>query len=96
MIFKVGKVLATAILFCPGECNRHSIKVPSIPKDSNPIPNDLQSISIEFAYFPDYAGNKSHPNTFSKNLLGNLKAITGVAPKVRVAGTSQYVFKDTV
>ncbi|KGO60703.1 Glycoside hydrolase, superfamily [Penicillium expansum] len=46
-------------------------------------------MSIEFAYFPDYAGNKSQPNQFSKNLLHNLKSLTGVAPKVRVGGTSQ-------
>ncbi|KAJ5676453.1 uncharacterized protein N7477_002086 [Penicillium maclennaniae] len=53
------------------------------------VPNDLQAFSIEFAYFPDYAGNKSYPNEFSKNLLANFKTITGVPPTVRVGGTSQ-------
>ncbi|KAJ5186261.1 hypothetical protein N7449_011025 [Penicillium cf. viridicatum] len=67
----------------------NTIPVPSSLKNSSPVPNDLQSISIEFSYFPDYAGNNSRPNEFSKNLLRNLKSLTGVAPKVRVGGTSK-------
>lgn len=65
------------------------ITVPSHPKDTKPVANDLQSFSIEFSYFPDFAGNESHPNEFSKTLLGNLKDITGIAPVVRVGGTTQ-------
>ena len=65
------------------------ITVPSHPKDTKPVTNDLQSFSIEFSYFPDFAGNKSHPNEFSKTLLGNLKDITGIAPVIRVGGTTQ-------
>ena len=68
----------------------HPIAIPDVPKDSNPVSRDLQSFSIEFAYFPDFAGNKSHPNGFSKALLGNLEKITGILPKVRVGGTTQY------
>lgn len=66
------------------------LSIPPLPKDSSPIPRDLQSFSIEFAYFADYAGNHSQPNTFSKALLQNFKDITGVYPKVRVGGTTQY------
>ena len=65
------------------------ITVPSHPKGTKPVTNDLQSFSIEFSYFPDFAGNESHPNEFSKTLLGNLKDITGIAPVVRVGGTTQ-------
>lgn len=65
------------------------ITVPSHPKDSKPVANDLQSFSIEFSYFPDFAGNNSHPNEFSKTLLGNLKDITGLPPVIRVGGTTQ-------
>lgn len=66
----------------------HRIPTPSV--DSEIVANDLQSFSIEFAFFPDYAGNSSQPNEFSKNLLSNFGDITGVLPKVRVGGTSQY------
>jgi hypothetical protein len=54
------------------------------------VPNDLQAVSIEFAFFTDYAGNKSQPNEFSRNLLENFEKITGKQPTVRVGGTSQY------
>ncbi|KAJ5419531.1 uncharacterized protein N7487_003081 [Penicillium crustosum] len=89
MFFSLPVLLSTAIFIASGKCSSHTIAVPSSPRNSSPVPNDLQSISIEFAYFPDYAGNKSQPNEFSNNLLHNLRALTGVAPKVRVGGTSQ-------
>ncbi|KAJ5939579.1 hypothetical protein N7466_002713 [Penicillium verhagenii] len=65
------------------------IAIPGPGKNSEPVERDLQSLSIEFAFFPDYAGNHSHPNKFSRNLLDNLRRATGVSPKVRVGGTSQ-------
>jgi hypothetical protein len=84
-------LLATGALYVVGgKCGSHSIAVPTPAKDSEPIPNDLQSFSLEFAFFPDYAGNKSSPNQFSQNLMENFKDITGVYPKIRVGGTSQY------
>lgn len=54
------------------------------------VPNVLQAISIEFAFFTDYAGNKSQPNEFSRNLLENFEKITGKHPTVRVGGSSEY------
>ncbi|CAI7634346.1 unnamed protein product [Penicillium bialowiezense] len=89
MHFTKLSLLAAAILLDTGNCQHHPLRIPPIPKNSSRVPNDLQSISIEFAFFPDYAGNKSQPNHFTKNLLHNLKSITGTAPKVRVGGTSQ-------
>lgn len=71
------------------------VSIPTPSKDSSPVPNDLQAFSIEFSYFTDYAGNKSHPNTYSKNLLENFERITGVPPLVRVGGTTQYVINPT-
>ncbi|KAJ5624233.1 hypothetical protein N7510_000542 [Penicillium lagena] len=47
------------------------------------------SFSIEFAFFPDYAGNKSHPNDFSNNLLDNLASLQGIKPYIRVGGNTQ-------
>ncbi|KAJ5668439.1 uncharacterized protein N7477_007009 [Penicillium maclennaniae] len=47
------------------------------------------SFSIEFAFFPDYAGNLSSPNKFSNQLLDNLGDLQGVKPYVRVGGNTQ-------
>ncbi|KAF2185105.1 glycoside hydrolase family 79 protein [Zopfia rhizophila CBS 207.26] len=47
------------------------------------------SFSLELAFFPDFAGNKSAPNTFSDNLLNNLKGIQGTKPEIRVGGNTQ-------
>lgn len=81
----------SALIIGQGLCHSTPRAIPA-PQESTPVvPNDLQAFSIEFAFFPDYAGNKSHPNEFSKNLLENFKSITGVQPIVRVGGTSQYV-----
>jgi hypothetical protein len=63
-----------------GRChgiNRESIVIPRPHSGAEYVPRDLQSFSIEFAFFPDYAGNKSHPNNFSKNLLENLRTSLG-------------------
>ncbi|GAB7349680.1 hypothetical protein MBLNU459_g0351t1 [Dothideomycetes sp. NU459] len=59
------------------------------PPDAGIPLNGFVSFSIEFAYFPDYAGNISDPNTFSNNLLQNIYSITGTKPYVRVGGNTQ-------
>lgn len=90
MSFYTSTLLGVALLLHGAQSQQNDIiTVPSQPKDTKPVANDLQSFSIEFSYFPDFAGNKSHPNEFSKTLLGNLKEITGIAPVVRVGGTTQ-------
>ena len=47
------------------------------------------SYSIEFAFFPDFGGNKTSPNTFSNNLLNNLASFQGLKPDIRVGGNTQ-------
>lgn len=49
-----------------------------------PLLDAFVSYSIEFASFPDFAGNKSAPNTFSDALLSNLGHLTGTKPYIRV------------
>lgn len=56
---------------------------------SEPLPESFVAFSIEFAFFPDFAGNKSAPNTFSDNLLENLGAKQGTKPYIRVGGNTQ-------
>lgn len=60
------------------------------PRASPIISRDFQAFSIEFAFFVDFTGNKSHPNKFTNNLLANLRAFNGDVPQViRVGGNTQ-------
>ncbi|TQN74062.1 Beta-glucuronidase [Colletotrichum shisoi] len=65
------------------------------PEKASPVFDAFVSYSIEFAFFPDFAGNTSSPNTFSDNLLANLGALQGVRPYIRVGGNTQdYALYD--
>jgi len=71
--------------------NSSAISVSAKPENaSNPLLEGYVSYSIEFAFFPDYAGNTSSPNSFSYNLISNLRDIQGVPPYIRVGGNTQY------
>lgn len=89
VLHRPSRLFGLSLLLQLGQGKADTVAVPSCPKDTEPVANDLQSFSIEFSYFPDFTGNKSHPNEFSRTLLGNLKDITGVAPVIRVGGTTQ-------
>lgn len=70
--------------------NSSAISVSAAPENaSDPILEGFVSYSIEFAFFPDYAGNASAPNAFSYNLLSNIRDIQGVPPYCRVGGNTQ-------
>ena len=56
---------------------------------SGPLTQSFVSYSIEFAFFPDYAGNASYPNDFSNNLLESISAFSGTKPYIRVGGNTQ-------
>ncbi|MCJ1471762.1 hypothetical protein MMC13_000402 [Lambiella insularis] len=56
---------------------------------SAPIPEAFVSFSIELAFFPDFAGNVSVPNSYSNNLLNSLGNLTGTKPFIRVGGNTQ-------
>ncbi|CAI7672156.1 unnamed protein product [Penicillium manginii] len=55
---------------------------------SNPVEHDFASFSLPFHFFPDYAGNKSHPNLFSRDIVNLFFEKTGAHPHIRVGGTS--------
>lgn len=90
------KLLGSALLVGQGLCDNRPRAIPALAQDTPIVPNDLQAFSIEFSFFTDYAGNKSHPNEFSRNLLANFKNLTGVQPIVRVGGTSQCVLSINI
>ncbi|EFQ25619.1 beta-glucuronidase [Colletotrichum graminicola] len=70
------------------------IAVPG-PEEASAVFDAFVSYSLEFAFFPDFAGNASAPNTFSDNLLANIGALQGVRPYIRVGGNTQdYALYD--
>lgn len=70
--------------------NASAIHVGAKPNSSGGVvPEGFVSYSIEFASFPDFAGNSSAPNDFSYNLLKGLEALQGSTPIVRVGGNTQ-------
>lgn len=65
------------------------VAVPNVSTAGEAVLASFVSYSIEFAFFPDFAGNKSAPNDFSDNLLENLKGFQGSKPDIRVGGNTQ-------
>ncbi|KAJ6513306.1 glycoside hydrolase family 79 protein [Mycena sanguinolenta] len=53
---------------------------------SSPLNPALASFSIETAFFIEYVGNTSDPNTLTFNLLENLRSRTGTAAEIRIGG----------
>lgn len=60
----------------------------SIPDEwtTPPLNPSLASFSIETAFFEEYLGNVSYPNTLSINLFQNLQERAGVASQIRIGG----------
>ncbi|KAJ5934791.1 hypothetical protein N7466_004338 [Penicillium verhagenii] len=52
------------------------------------VAHDFASFSIPIHFFADYAGNKSSPNEFSRDIIELLHKKTGAYPHIRVGGTS--------
>ena len=74
----------------PAQNPSTTVSIPASAPAGAGVPLDnFVSFSIEFSYFPDYAGNTSNPNIFSNNLLENIKAYSGSKPYIRVGGSSQ-------
>ncbi|KAH8801732.1 hypothetical protein F5884DRAFT_889825 [Xylogone sp. PMI_703] len=70
--------------------NVRTLQVPNSPPQGHQIVDgNFQSYSIEFSYMLDFAGNHSHPNKFSYQMLKNLYDISGAYPIIRAGGTTQ-------
>ena len=69
--------------------NKVALSVKATAQGTPPVLESFVSFSIEFAFFPDYAGNSTNPNTFSYNLLSNLGNLQGTNPYIRVGGNTQ-------
>lgn len=61
----------------------------SVPSDaSSTVSHSFQSWACAVHSWPDYAGNHTSPNVFSRTLLGIIANKTGSPPHFRVGGTS--------
>ncbi|RDW59108.1 hypothetical protein BP5796_12032 [Coleophoma crateriformis] len=55
---------------------------------SNVVRHDFASFSWPAHFFADFAGNASHPNLFTKDILDLLAKKSGAQPFIRIGGTS--------
>ncbi|KAK8122332.1 Beta-glucuronidase [Apiospora sp. TS-2023a] len=88
LVKNVGLVLLRAGVVL-GQARRLAVSLDAADIKSGTPLDGFLSYSIEFASFPDFAGNKSSPNTFSDNLLNNLGYLQGDKPYIRVGGNTQ-------
>ncbi|KAI5193992.1 hypothetical protein E4T38_09781 [Aureobasidium subglaciale] len=63
----------------------------SAPSNAGIPLDSFVSFSFELSSWPDFAGNLSHPNEFSYNLLNNLDRLQGSFPIARVGGNTQDI-----
>jgi len=60
-----------------------------LPNASQIMDPRFAGFGIEFSNIFSFTGTPQSPNTFSSNLLQNLKTVAGVAPCIRVGGNTQ-------
>ncbi|KAJ3485919.1 hypothetical protein NLG97_g6720 [Lecanicillium saksenae] len=91
MLFVTIKMWKQALLAAGAAgATTESIQIESATANTNSVPGQsFISYSIELSSFPDFAGNKSNPNTFTDNLLTNIGDIIGSKPYIRVGGNTQ-------
>ncbi|XWW99273.1 hypothetical protein V2A60_007282 [Cordyceps javanica] len=85
VMFLLGALATVAIAQMPAD----AYDVPAVPNVVGQPLDGFVSYSIEFASFPEFAGNMSSPNRFSYNLLKNLGDVMGTNPYIRVGGNTQ-------
>ncbi|KAF2453338.1 glycoside hydrolase superfamily [Lineolata rhizophorae] len=94
----LGSSVARALPHEPRHTESPDVQVscPSTPDGAGPeLLDAFVSYSVELAFWPDFGGNLSHPNTFSNNLLDNLGELQGTKPHIRVGGNTQdYAIYD--
>ncbi|KAI2479433.1 Glycoside hydrolase family 79 protein [Pyrenophora tritici-repentis] len=63
----------------------------SVPGDAGIPLDSFVSFSFELSSWPDFAGNLSHPNNFTYNLMNNIGKLQGSMPIARVGGNTQDI-----
>ncbi|KAH7166586.1 hypothetical protein EDB81DRAFT_866294 [Dactylonectria macrodidyma] len=72
-----------------GACLAASVPLTPPVHVAEPVGKSFVSFSVEFSWWPEFAGNLSHPNKFTDNLMSNFKPLTGNKPYIRVGGNTQ-------
>lgn len=72
-----------------GEMRQYAVSIDADTISTGTPLDGFVSFAIEFSSFPDFAGNKSNPNTFSNDLLSNIGYLQGIKPYIRVGGNTQ-------
>ncbi|KAF2096599.1 hypothetical protein NA57DRAFT_67284 [Rhizodiscina lignyota] len=82
--------LAIALISASDLPNHIRVSIPTnVPTiASGVIDHAYPGFAIAQHAFQDYAGNLSHPNIFSRNLINSVTEKTGTAVHIRVGGTS--------
>ncbi|KAG9128365.1 hypothetical protein FRC07_000039 [Ceratobasidium sp. 392] len=70
-----------------------NVSLPAIPSGppahaSQVLDRRLASLSIEFAYLPTFAGNKTHPNRLTGEIMKRIVERTGLGPDIRSGGNT--------
>jgi len=90
------RYIATTAVFY-GICSGTGVNVRSIifaapfeapSAASDVVSHDFASFSWPAHWFTDFAGNASHPNRFSMDVIDLLANKSGAQPFIRVGGTS--------
>ncbi|CDO69226.1 Glycoside Hydrolase Family 79 protein [Trametes cinnabarina] len=73
-----------------GSAGAAQVRLPKIStlatNASQVIDRRLASFSFELSFLPTFAGNKTHPNVLTRELMKRLEERTGVGPDVRPGG----------
>ncbi|RMZ74141.1 glycoside hydrolase family 79 [Pyrenophora seminiperda CCB06] len=104
MILTVGPFLLLCRLVASLEADVTPLSYPSkpiaIPKaapvDAGLPLDSFVSFSFELSSWPDFAGNLSHPNNFSYNLMKNIGKLQGSMPIARVGGNTHYMYTSLI
>ncbi|KAL3485093.1 hypothetical protein BJX62DRAFT_243277 [Aspergillus germanicus] len=86
----LSTVCANGAYVTPRVYRKVTLKAPeSPPHDVQYVPNNYLAYSIEYSDMVDFAGNLSHPNKYSYQLLKNIAEASGALPIVRPGGSPQ-------
>ncbi|MCJ1372310.1 hypothetical protein MMC20_003533 [Loxospora ochrophaea] len=81
--------IGLALISFVGASSVHINVYASVPgRSSQIVDHAFPGFGIEYASFPSYAGNHSHPNAFSRNLVEVISNKTGQGAFIRLGGTS--------
>lgn len=96
---KLARLITLTLLFCASGLPSLASGLVSLPHISSRPSNASQvldprlaSFSFELSYLPTFAGNISHPNVLTKELMQRLVERTGVGPDIRPGGVTMQVF----